>query len=467
MGAAIRVLHVDDNPEFVDVTEEFLSREDDRIDVTAAAAASEALDRLATEEFECVVSDYDMAGRNGLEFLRAVRAEHPDIPFILFTGKGSEEIASEAISAGVSDYIQKGGADRYAMLANRIVTLVDIYRSRRAVEETRNRFRLLVEESTDVILVVGTDATISYATPSAETVLGRTPAELEDTSGFEPIHPEDQPEVVELFGELVENPDARRSVEFRYERPDGTYIWAEARGRNLLEEPAIEGIVVYTHDITERKRRERELERQNQRLEEFTGVVSHDLRNPLTVAQSQLELARADDDPDRLAAVASSLDRCQALVDNLLELAREGDDLGNIETVSLAAVAEQCWQHVGPTGATLSVATERTIRADRSRLTQLLENVMGNALDHGGSEVTVTVGDLDDGFYVADDGPGIPPEEREAVLAPGYSTADGGTGFGLSIAKQIVEAHGWELSVTDSPSGGAQFEVRGVAVAEE
>ncbi|TKX52092.1 response regulator, partial [Halorubrum sp. SP3] len=118
---SIRVLYVDDEPEFAEMAATFLGREDDRFDVEIVSSGTEGSARLADESFDCVISDYDMPGQNGIEFLETVRDDHPDLPFILHTGKGSEEVASDAISAGVTDYIQKSGsADQYALLANRI-----------------------------------------------------------------------------------------------------------------------------------------------------------------------------------------------------------------------------------------------------------------------------------------------------------------------------------------------------------
>ena len=211
-------------------------------------------------------------------------------------------------------------------------------------------------------------------------------------------------------------------------------------------------------------RRERSLKRQNERLEEFASVVSHDLRNPLTVAEGRLALAREECESEHLDAVTDAHDRMSALIGDLLTLAREGDRLSETEAVDLADLSENCWRNVGTADATVRTPVDRMIQADRSRLAQLLENLIRNAIEHGGEDVTVTIGGLGDGFYVEDDGPGIPEDERDSVFDAGYSTADEGTGFGLSIVKQVADAHGWDIDVADGADGGARFEITGVGL---
>lgn len=215
--------------------------------------------------------------------------------------------------------------------------------------------------------------------------------------------------------------------------------------------------------------REAELTRQNERLDEFASIVSHDLRNPLNVASGRLDLAAEECDSEHLDAIDTAHDRMEALIDGLLTLAREGDAATEMTTVQLSSVIEACWDHVETSDATLTININRAIRADESRLKQLIENLIRNAVDHGGDEVTVTVGELDAaaGFYMADTGPGISPAERERIFETGYSTAPGGTGFGLSIVKEIVEAHGWEIQVTESTTGGARFEITGVEFVDD
>ncbi|MFC5135977.1 MULTISPECIES: PAS domain S-box protein [Haloferacaceae] len=217
------------------------------------------------------------------------------------------------------------------------------------------------------------------------------------------------------------------------------------------------------------RERERELMRQNDRLTEFADVVSHDLRNPLTVAEGRLRLVEEECDSEHLDEVARAHDRMSDLIDDLLTLAREGEGVGELERTDLSDLLESCWAHVDrPSGVRLRVDVDRTVRADRTRLQQLFENLIRNAVEHGGGDVTVTVGELadGDGFYFEDDGVGIAPDVREDVFDPGYSNDENGTGFGLSIVEQVVEAHGWEIRIVDGTDGGARFEVTGVGFVE-
>ncbi|MFB6308476.1 MAG: ATP-binding protein [Haloarculaceae archaeon] len=205
------------------------------------------------------------------------------------------------------------------------------------------------------------------------------------------------------------------------------------------------------------------LERQNERLETFASIVSHDLRNPLNVVAGSLQLAEETGEPEHFERATDALDRMEELIDDLLSLARTHENVSECEPVRLENVVTRSWHHVDTSDATLKSSTDRAVTADESRLQQLLENLFRNALEHGSTDsgpVTVTVGDLDDGFYVEDDGPGIPPDERECVFESGFSTAESGTGLGLAIVERIVDGHGWTISVTDGDDGGARFEIR-------
>ena len=573
----VQVLHVDDDPEFADLTATFLERTDDRLAVSTATSADAGLDHLADGEFDCVVSDYDMPGRNGIEFLRAVREHDIDLPFILFTGKGSEEVASDAISAGVTDYLQKtSGSDQYEVLANRITNAVAQHRTEAELAEANLILETIQKNLPVVVFTLDTDGVFTRSEGGALEQLEMEPGEavgesifelfgdhadvpsqvrraldgesVEATneigdrvfrSWYEPVF--DDGDVVGIVGhsvDITERVEYERELEARstameasidgmavldadetyefvneahadiygYDDPEafageswrmcyeadelerfeteimpelyerggwrGEAVGLRKDGSTFPQELSLsltedERVICVVRDVAERREYERELEQRNERLAEFASVVSHDLRNPLRVAEGRVDLLREDHDEEHLDAIDRSLDRMDRIIGDVLWLARHGRDIGSVDPVPLAEVVESAWMTaVEDERAELTVAPAESalpdIEADRDRLRQLLENLFRNSVEHGNEGVTVTVGGTADGFYVADDGPGIPADERDEVFDAGYSTADDGTGFGLRIVEQVVDAHGWAIQVAESEAGGARFEIAGI-----
>ncbi|WP_255150229.1 GAF domain-containing protein [Halorarius halobius] len=639
-GDPIRVLHVDDEPGFAEMAADMVEEVEGRLTVETATSGSEALDRL-DDEVDCVVSDYQMPGIDGIELLEAVRDSHPDLPFVLFTAHGSESIASDAIAAGVTDYLQKGGGpEQYELLVNRVTNAVDQYRAsqraaalervrklvgrvnqalvhattRREVErracsiiadtdpyllawigaydaeeetveprasdgldetyvdeisvtadETptgagptgqalrageiavaqnipedeafepwreaaldrgyrssiaiplrygattygvlnvyagredafdgreremlgglgtdiaealhhrdverqlrreRDRFHHFVDAIENyAIFTMDADGYVTTWNPGAEAIKGYTEAEIRGrhyrTFFPESAREEGRPE------ELLERAATTGVVDAEgwRVRADGSRFWADITLAGLYDgDGELRGYAKVTEDLTERREREQRLQRQNERLESFASVVSHDLRNPLNVAQGRIRMAQEGDDPENLAAAADAVDRALDLIDDLLTLARETDRTGDTEPVDLGDAFGRAFSNVATGPATSEVAADRTVVADRSQLRQLLANLVRNSVEHTDEDVTIRLGALDDGFYVADDGPGVPENRREQVFELGYTTAEEGTGLGLGIVRSIAEAHGWAVDLTDSEAGGARFEFRGVSV---
>ncbi|WP_254762266.1 PAS domain S-box protein [Natrinema marinum] len=254
----------------------------------------------------------------------------------------------------------------------------------------------------------------------------------------------------------------------------GTLCFASSEPRNgdgfsAAERTLVKLMAKWVSYETEREQSRETLEAQNDRLQEFASVVSHDLRNPLNVAQGALELA-AEGDRSQLEACREALDRMEQLIEELLSLAEQGATAADLEPVSVSDCATKAWSMVDTGDAALEVGDDCWIRADPDRLQQLLENLFRNALDHGipedgsSADLTVTVGSCDDrdGFYIADTGRGIPADERDAVFDIGFTTAEDGTGFGLGIVERVADAHGWSLEAMASEAGGARFELTGV-----
>ncbi len=266
------------------------------------------------------------------------------------------------------------------------------------------------------------------------------------------------------------------------------------------------GRLVLIHDITNQKRRQQELARQNDRLDQFASLVSHDLRNPLNVADGYVELARETGEVSNLDRVERAHGRMRSLIEDVLTLAREGGTVTETEAVSIDEIAAEAWGNVDTGQAVLDVETGIYVEASYGRLLRVFENLFRNSVEHGstgsrpeagdsvehdstgsrpeagdslehaGSGVRIRVGAIEPegtvyvpaerGFFVADDGPGIPEDRRDRVFEDGFSTDDDGTGLGLSIVTSIVEAHGWSIAVTASEDGGARFEITGVEVVD-
>jgi PAS domain S-box-containing protein len=342
---------------------------------------------------------------------------------------------------------------------------------RSSVEE---RYRKVFEHNNDAVMVVDIeDEAFVDVNPRACELLGYSREELLSMHPEE-IHPEDIERVREEFVSQVRERGTGFTDDLTCLTKDGREIPTEISGAALETTDGAGGgeaddprtrMVAMLRDVSDRVRDRRRLEEKVERLDRFAGIVSHDLQNPLSVIQGRAELARETGDPEHFDAVQDAADRMEEMLSELLQLTREGDLVGELTEVELAAVARDVWTDCDMESATLAVESSAVLHADRDRLHELLVNLFENARDHGGSAVTVRVGALDGpdrrGFYVEDDGSGIPADDRGDVFEWGHTTTGDGTGFGLAIVAEIAEAHGWGIDVTESAAGGARFEVTG------
>ena len=430
---SIHLLQVDDAP-LLDETVEFPDRRDsDSLTVTTTDRADDALDYLDANAIDGIVVADRLPDMDGLAFVDAVRESGIGAPILLLTE--STSVASDALSQGVTDVFRKDAPTGHsALLANRIWLLVERHRTAETAARARQRLTELAAQSNELLWVFSGDWTeIQFVNSRYESLYGRSVESLRANPAefMTAIHPDDQERVVEAMQRVSAGESA--TLEFRLTRPDGEQRWVRAEAQPIVADGAVDRIVGASRDITERKRRE-------------------------TV-------------PDN-------------------------------EPVPLQTVVEQCWQTVETGDATLELHTSAVVRADPGRLRQLFENLIRNSVEHSstssraGSDdsvehgsashteqqenageqrtgismsqsqgatagLTLTVGVLDDGFYVADDGVGIPVDERDTVFEGGRSLTSG-PGFALRIVDEIVDAHGWSITVAESDAGGVRFDITGV-----
>jgi PAS domain S-box-containing protein len=292
----------------------------------------------------------------------------------------------------------------------------------------------------------------------AEEVLDRPVSVLftESTADGQPL----DALLVDATGDTTEVCDEHR-------RGDGSTFSASMTVSSLRND-RFDGYAAVCRDRTEDARTVAALERQNQRLTEFAASLAHDLRNPLAIIDGRTQLARETGDSEHFDAVDQTVDRMERLLDDLLRVAHHREDTQETVPTDVSRVVDIAWEGTGATvsDATLDYEAVPTLLADGPRLCELFENLFRNALQHAGDDVTVTVGPLSDGFFVADDGPGIDPALQDSVFDHGVTTSDEGTGYGLSIVRNIATAHGWAVSVATSEDGGARFEITGVVRSE-
>jgi PAS domain S-box-containing protein len=315
----IRVLHVDDDPEFGNLVKTYLERSADALDVTVENSGRNAVTRLAQGGFDCVVSDYNMSDMNGLELLDAVREDHPDLPFVLFTGRGSEEIASEAISAGVTDYLQKGiGTDQYTVLANRITNAVESWRSERALAESKQRYQSLVEKSHDAIFIIQ-DEMFAFVNDRIRELTGYDPSELHDTHFTKLVHPDDQRRVRQIAERRRTTGDAPETYEHRIRTKSGETRYCELRVQAITHDGEY-AVLGFARDISDRKTYARTLERLHDATRELMRAETKAEVCDIAVETARTELGLPitgiwlhDESADRLEPVTAT-DKSETVV---------------------------------------------------------------------------------------------------------------------------------------------------------
>jgi PAS domain S-box-containing protein len=320
--ADITLLHVDDDDGFRGLLRDFFEREFDDIGVVSASSGDDALARLAREDVDCVVSDYEMPGTTGLELLATVRDQWPDLPFVLFTGRGDEETAIDAIGLGVTDYLQKrSGVGQYTILANRVRNVVARHRAEvelaLAAGRTEAQFELLVDTVEDyAVFLLDVDGTVQTWNRGAEKIK-RYPAEEVVGEHFSVFYTE-----ADAAAGVPERNLREAAAEGRIRdegwrlRRDGSTFWADVTITALYDGGDLVGYAKITRDSTQHHHERLLLERSERWQAAVAGLV-HDLRTPLSVAAGDVHRAAETGDCSTIDATAEALDRATDLLDHL------------------------------------------------------------------------------------------------------------------------------------------------------
>lgn len=350
-------------------------------------------------------------------------------------------------------------ADLAELLMSYVSQTITRIRSEESVRENEERYRTLVEQSHDAVLTIRDEA-VEFVNHRAAELFGYDRNELESMSVWDLVYPEDRERLRRSGKDLRHGLRDSMTFDARILRADGDVRFCEFSVTRIENQDDLVAMAT-ARDVTERRAYERQLERQNERLDEFASVVSHDLRNPLNVAEGRIRLANKTGTLSHLDDALDALDRMDDVIDDVLTWARQGKTVEHPSEVDVVSVAERAWKTVDTRDASLSLPAtdELAIPADERRLRRLLENLFRNAVEHGGDDVTVSVGPIENGFYVEDDGVGIPASDREDVFDRGFTKTESGTGFGLTIVRDIVDVHDWSIEIVESDTG-ARFEIR-------
>jgi len=458
----------------------------ERYDVHTVAGASEARARLAGEAFDVLVAGTGSQS-DARSLLEAVRGAAPDLPVLLLVGPDGEDDIDELLAAGATDCVRTGGAAAAELLANRVENAAGTRRTARERDTYERRFAAMFDDPNILAGLLAPDGTLLDANEASLTYIDADREDVIGTPFWET--PWWAPEQRDAVREHVERAAAGEYVAYDEQLisdPERSYNSAGVIRPVSNEANEVVALIVSARDVTESRERQRELERKNKRLEEFAEVLTHDVRNPLNIATGYLDILRETHDEGAVEKCANALGRIDSLIDEIQTAVLQGRSAPEEQPIELSAAAREAWSTTDARNATLEIEGEMNLRADPAQFRRLLENLFRNAVEHGSTnrrsettdavehgspsddsaepgaageanDVTVRVVALENGFAIDDDGVGLPADVAEGVFERGFTTTKEGTGFGLSIVRNIAESHGWSVDVGESPSGGARF----------
>ena len=496
----IRILVVDDAVEHAQMVVEFLRITGawPHAEIRIAETYDDALAMMtAPPVYDLAVLDYMLGSRDGLGLLREVKERGVDTAVIVLTGQGAEDVAVEAMKSGAADYLSKStltieGLERAVRHA---LALRAGERQRRqaeaALRASEERFRALVENSSDALLLIDAEGRVTYISPSSSRHLGWGSDEILGQSIFDFLHPDDRDAMSVKLAEVLRSPGKPVTQDIRLQHADGSWRAIESIAVNRLSDPSVEAIVVNARDITDRRKLEEQL-RHAQKMEavgQLAGGIAHDFNNLLTAILGYCNLMRDDmpaEDPLRadLDEIHTAGERAASLTRQLLAFSRR--QMLQPQVVDMNSVVQQLeklLRRLISENVELVTALARdllSVRVDPASIEQILVNLTVNAreaMPRGGRLTIETANvDLDETFAIAhvpmkparyvmlavgDTGEGMDADTQARVFEPFFTTKEQGKGSGLGLATVygMVKQSGGYIWVYSEPGHGTVFKV--------
>lgn len=456
----IKLLYVDDEPGILEIVK-FVLEANDAFSVDLATSAFEGLELLRRNEYDAIISDFQMPQRNGIELLHDVREMHSNIPFVLFTNVTDPEVAREALTNGADLFVEKYGniVSRLDIMAEKLATLVERRRNTAPTHESIMGMRLLIDSIPDLLVLSDTDMNVNLANQACAKELGASVTGGWNVSAL--MHPEDLDNAhTDIYRSLLEG--GKRPIEFRIRAANGRYVWVEALPRYHYTGSTISGIALSMRLNGKRREEMAQLEEEKKKLDLLLGLTRHDLLNNITTAEVYLAtLLEALEEKHKRRYAEKALTLVQGMR-NQLQMIKQYQELG---------VYERQWVDVGEAiDRACSTIELGSIRVEHDMnglelfsdpmLDRVFHNIITNSVMHGETttQIEMAFQTSKSGFTITieDDGIGIPQRDKQSIFEYGYQDR---RGHGLHFVRELLGRSGISIREIGTPGLGCQFEI--------
>jgi hypothetical protein len=494
MSVPVRVLFVEDTRDDVDLVLHELRRGGLTPDPWVVETEEAMRGALAEGGWDLVVADHAMPHFDAPGALRVLQESGLDVPLIVVSGHIGEEQAVACMRAGASDYLTKDNLSRLVPVVERELREAAQRRHRRevlaALDTSEERYRLLVENSADMICLLDGEGRITFASPSVTRVLGYPPDQVAGRRMRDYVHDDDVRILASALDAALAHGSTPLVTGLRFRHRDGGWRVVEGSAARLVDAGGAVGLVTTGRDVTERVQLEGQLH-QAQKMEavgRLASGVAHDFNNLVTVILGYCDLLLEQVGDDRVLyqevdEIKRAADRAAALTQRLLVFGRRQVlnprpvDLNQV----LAGLAEMLRRLLGEDiELTLRPAPGLGLtRVDPGQVEQIVMNLAANARDAmpQGGRITIETasaevaladarrGTVRPGAYVvltvSDTGEGMDATTQERLFEPFFTTKESGKGAGLGLPTiyGIVRQCGGDILVESEPGLGSRFQI--------